>query len=470
MHKKIKNGSFMNWIWFIIATLPFVLILIYAIGFFNNEDLIQNEQDNYTLTLDSINGATLKEEKNYINEYQTTIRNIIKEENGIYKATQAGATIEYQIPQNEIENKFFYYFTTTQENYNQFEIKLGIQYHYSDNMVSSSGTNFINISNEELFNKENIIQFNLNETNNQIKQILLNEHPTTQFYNFVIYIFNNGYNNQKEQNFIPIIANKELYLNYNWLTNYIQYINDFNTINYNSTPISYTYNNQTYNIETNSNNYLGENETININQDFNYTLNQEPTINYNNYFISNAISTTTTIYVNDLTTPITIQQLEQQNMNTFTSDNFINNATGYVDFGDGELWNFYDMFHEELTQENYSTYKDFIKYVSKEKTTYNYEYYNIESTINTSLELIPNINFNNFINNINNTIKTNGFISNAFLNLANLFNVQNVYYSLACYYIEYLLIIILLHLAFDVLYIVPNICHKFMEKIGGERD
>lgn len=71
---------------------------------------------------------------------------------------------------------------------------------------------------------------------------------------------------------------------------------------------------------------------------------------------------------------------------------------------------------------------------------------------------------------IKNTIQTNGFISNAFLNLATLFGVNNVYMSLACYYIEYLLVIILLHLAFDVLYILPNICHKFMEKIGGERD
>lgn len=68
------------------------------------------------------------------------------------------------------------------------------------------------------------------------------------------------------------------------------------------------------------------------------------------------------------------------------------------------------------------------------------------------------------------TIQTNGFISNAFLNLAQFFGVNNVYYSLACYYIEYLLVIVLLHLAFDVLYILPNICHKFMEKIGGERD
>ena len=68
------------------------------------------------------------------------------------------------------------------------------------------------------------------------------------------------------------------------------------------------------------------------------------------------------------------------------------------------------------------------------------------------------------------SLKTNGFISSAFLNLSSFFGVNNVYYSLACYYIEYLLVIVLLHLAFDVLYILPNICHKFMEKIGGERD
>lgn len=69
-----------------------------------------------------------------------------------------------------------------------------------------------------------------------------------------------------------------------------------------------------------------------------------------------------------------------------------------------------------------------------------------------------------------NNFKSNGFISNAFLNLATLFGVNNVYYALSCYYIEYLLVIVLLHLAFDVLYMLPNICHKFMEKIGGERD
>lgn len=69
-----------------------------------------------------------------------------------------------------------------------------------------------------------------------------------------------------------------------------------------------------------------------------------------------------------------------------------------------------------------------------------------------------------------NNFKSNGFISSTFLNLAILFGVNNVYYSLACYYIEYLLVIALLHLAFDVLYMLPNICHKFMEKIGGERD
>lgn len=69
-----------------------------------------------------------------------------------------------------------------------------------------------------------------------------------------------------------------------------------------------------------------------------------------------------------------------------------------------------------------------------------------------------------------NNFKSNGFISNAFLNLSQFFGVNNVYMSLACYYIEYLLVIILLHLGFDVLYILPNVCHKFMEKIGGERD
>lgn len=69
-----------------------------------------------------------------------------------------------------------------------------------------------------------------------------------------------------------------------------------------------------------------------------------------------------------------------------------------------------------------------------------------------------------------NNFKSNGFISNAFLDLSKFFGVNNVYYSLACYYIEYLLVIVLLHLAFDVLYILPNVCHKFMEKIGGDRD
>lgn len=71
---------------------------------------------------------------------------------------------------------------------------------------------------------------------------------------------------------------------------------------------------------------------------------------------------------------------------------------------------------------------------------------------------------------IKNSIETNGFISQGFLDFSSFFGVNNLYYSLACYYIEYLLIIALLHLAFDVLYMLPNICHKFMEKIGGDRD
>ena len=78
--------------------------------------------------------------------------------------------------------------------------------------------------------------------------------------------------------------------------------------------------------------------------------------------------------------------------------------------------------------------------------------------------------FPDYLMMIKTTIETNGFISQSFLNLSQYFGINNIYYSLACYYIEYLLIIILLHLAFDLLYIVPNICHKFMEKIGGERD
>jgi len=85
-------------------------------------------------------------------------------------------------------------------------------------------------------------------------------------------------------------------------------------------------------------------------------------------------------------------------------------------------------------------------------------------------EVFVNNSFYDYLISVKSTIETNGFISNTFLNLSTFFGVKNVYYSLACYYVEYLLIIILLHLAFDILYILPNICHKFMERIGGERD
>lgn len=79
-------------------------------------------------------------------------------------------------------------------------------------------------------------------------------------------------------------------------------------------------------------------------------------------------------------------------------------------------------------------------------------------------------NFNDYLEAFNNSIFTNGFISNMFISLLNYFNVSSIYLRIFSYYLEYLILISLLHLAFDLVLLVPNICHKFMERVGGERD
>ena len=46
MYKKIKNGSFMNWVWFFIATLPFILLIVYSSTFIFNKQTNGYRVDN----------------------------------------------------------------------------------------------------------------------------------------------------------------------------------------------------------------------------------------------------------------------------------------------------------------------------------------------------------------------------------------------------------------------------------------
>ena len=49
MYKKIKNGSFMNWIWFGLCILPFVLLLIYSISYFNKQTVNNTQTKPYPI-------------------------------------------------------------------------------------------------------------------------------------------------------------------------------------------------------------------------------------------------------------------------------------------------------------------------------------------------------------------------------------------------------------------------------------
>lgn len=442
MYKKIKNGSFMNWIWFFICIAPILLLIIYSIGFFNSKDLEINQNDKYTLELNSINGYTLKEETNIFQTltlYDGTTGTY--NDNGSITITQDNI-FSPSYNKNLLSSElYFWLFSDTTNSNNYFTIRYQNfdgtyydtqPYYYNDN-------NYYGFGILALYNTLNVDNKTLNS--------------------FDIYV-HNDYNT----NIYPIASRTNLYFNNNWFNNYKNYVNDFNTIKYNSCPISYTYNNLTYNIETNSNNYLGTNENIEINQNFNYSQDEEINLNYNNYFPSNVNITSNETYVyganigNNLT--------EQGNLIHPSNLEYNENYTYYT------YANQTYVIYANVNSSNYDRLKDRL-YVNKETIityTYNIEYYNIESTTNTSLTLIPNNTYQDYLNNINDTLKTNGFIANTFLNLSTYFNVSNVYYSLRAYYVEYLLIMILLHLAFDILYILPNICHKFMEKIGGERD
>lgn len=81
-----------------------------------------------------------------------------------------------------------------------------------------------------------------------------------------------------------------------------------------------------------------------------------------------------------------------------------------------------------------------------------------------------NLDYQNYLDSVLNSFASNGFINNTLLQVVNYFSVNNVYMKLALLYIEYFIIIQLLHLFVDFMLLIPNICHKFMEKIGGERD
>lgn len=72
--------------------------------------------------------------------------------------------------------------------------------------------------------------------------------------------------------------------------------------------------------------------------------------------------------------------------------------------------------------------------------------------------------------NFYNTFSHTGIIYNMFINLFSYFGVLNIYIKIISVYLEYIILISLIHLAVDILLLLPNICHKFMEKVGGERD
>lgn len=111
------------------------------------------------------------------------------------------------------------------------------------------------------------------------------------------------------------------------------------------------------------------------------------------------------------------------------------------------------MFFSSNTQLDEKTFMNFDNYKNQTLTTINY-----------------NLDLESFLSSIYNSFTSNGFINNTLIQVVNYFNVNNVFMNLAILYIEYFIIIQLLHLFVDFMLLIPNICHKFMEKIGGERD
>lgn len=101
--------------------------------------------------------------------------------------------------------------------------------------------------------------------------------------------------------------------------------------------------------------------------------------------------------------------------------------------------------------------------------------YFLINTNNDSFDVILESSFESDLNqylqqNFFNTFSHNGILYNMFINLFSYFGVFNIYIQIISVYLEYIVLISLIHLAFDILLLLPNICHKFMEKVGGERD
>lgn len=150
---------------------------------------------------------------------------------------------------------------------------------------------------------------------------------------------------------------------------------------------------------------------------------------------------------------------------SFTLDEFNDNVYYFEnDFNFDEI--FYVI---NGVNHNFSNLK--IMFFSSNVPLNSFNFYDNDNEFNINTNVLNyNLGLDSFLSSFYNSFASNGFINSTLLQVVNYFNVNNVYMQLAILYIEYFIIIQLLHLFVDFMLLIPNICHKFMEKIGGERD